>query len=89
MNKTLVALALGIGALSAGCPEKRDVSAISEDFVVLARPQSCERVTDIRKYQWGPNAREKEYQILCEQDGGIVLYSRISNDGEWTSITVK
>ena len=91
MNRTLAGIgaAVGLAALAAGCGEKTDVSAVSSDFVVLTKPTGCEKVKDIRKNQWGPSAGEKEYQVFCVQDGGEVLYSRISNDAEWTSITVK
>ena len=89
MNKTLAALVLGIGALGAGCTDKRDVSEVNSDFIVLARPAGCENPEDIRYDKRGDTASDITYQIRCVQDGGLVLYSRTADESKWTSITVK
>lgn len=78
-----VLAALGLAALITGC-DKTDVSAVGEDKA-LAKPAGCETVKDIR-YERGHNSAS--YQVLCEQDGGMVLYTRNTGDSEWTSISV-
>ena len=89
MNRTLAGIgaAVGLAALAAGCGDKTEVSAIGEK-IVLARPEGCEKLTGIG-YQIIPGETYDIFQLHCEQDGGLVLYSRKSNDAEWTSITVK
>lgn len=88
MGKTLSGIVAALGlALAAGCADHTNISAVGENKV-LTRPDGCEKVKDIR-YQIVPGETYNVYQLLCEQDGGLVLYSRDSTDEEWTSITVE
>lgn len=54
----------------------------------LAKPESCETVKDIR-YLDGYHEADKAYQLLCEEDGKMVLYTRPYKSEEWASINVK
>lgn len=78
--KTILAV-LGLAALVASC-DKTDVSKVGEDKL-LTKPVGCETVKDIRY------VHSRIYQLLCEQDGGMVLYSRNIDGSEWTSISVR
>lgn len=83
--KTILA-ALGLAALVAGCDTtKTNVSTVGENYV-LTKPDGCETVKDIR-YECGDSWCQ--YQLFCEQDGGMVLYTRNKVLSEWTSFSVK
>lgn len=82
--KTLLAT-LGLAALVASCSDKTNVSTIGENKI-LTKPAGCETVKDIRYECYHGGCA---YQLLCEQDGGMVLYNRDSTEDEWTSISLR
>ncbi|MDI6737447.1 MAG: hypothetical protein QME12_02925 [Nanoarchaeota archaeon] len=83
MKKLLAAL--GLAVMVAGC-DKTNVSTVGENEV-LTKPVGCETVKDIRFYTGSRGFHG--YQLLCEQDGGLVLYTRGKDSGAWTGISVR
>ncbi len=83
-----MAIVFGVGLGYAALTGKLGNSAETSKGTSLTKPAGCETVKDIR-YLDGHHDMDKGYQLLCEEQGKTVLYTKGYNQGEWHRISVQ